>query len=1020
MACGGLLAGAQEQRRKPATVLFCDIAGSTALAERIDPEAVRELMVAYFNEMRIAIEAHGGTVEKFIGDAVVGVFGVPIAHEDDALRGVRAAAEMRERLAALNEDLERRFGARLSLRIGVNTGEVMAGDPAARESFVSGDTVNVAARLEQAASADGVLLGETTHALVARSVEAEAQPPLPVKGKTLPLQAYRLVRVQLEAEPAAPGRSSRFVGREHELEQLVSLIGLVRSSGTPARAVVLGEAGVGKSRLVAAALESVGPAVRVLSVRCLPYGEDITYFPLAQLVRQTAAIRESDDRSAARARIERVFADAPDAAVAPGILAQVLGLADGSASADEIAWAARRLLEIMASDRPLVLQVDDLQWAEEPLVELLMDTVRRGRKPILVLGLARPEFAARRPDWTADVRLQPLSSEEARRFLLHLPSGTGLAPDSQARLLAAAGGNPLFLEELVAYLAATGEETDLPPTLDALLTARLDARSAEERRTLECAAIEGEAFHRGAVLLLAAPDSESQVDAALTRLADDSLVRRGQSDFENEEAFEFHHLLVRDAAYRGMAKRRRADLHLLFAGWLEGKLGARFVEAAEIVAYHLEQVCHLRAELGPLDEDTRAVGARAAELLVGTGQRSLARGDAGAALSLFTRAAVLAPAGSTQIDIALSRGIAAREASELVLSEAVLEAVARDATHAKLELVAARAHLELALTQLHLRPAETSPRLQLVGERALETFEERDDDRGRALALFVLAQGHWHALRLAEEELLLERALVHAERAQDERLIAAIVVPLARSVLFGPRPAADAVPRVEELLVRARRIGPTIAATVTVMLGVLEAIRGRAIRARELVHASLVVLEESASPLAAARALSWAGLAESTLGNAERAEQHLRRSFDVHERFGERGVGSTAAALLARALVDLGRVEESERLSSLALEWSSAGDIATQAYARSARALALVARGANDEARREALAAVELSAGSDFANQRGNASFDLAVVLRACGDELGARRAALEAQAYFADKGNNAAAERAAALARST
>ena len=533
----------------------------------------------------------------------------------------------------------------------------------------------------------------------------------------------------------------------------------------------------------------------------------------------------------------------------------MLGLADGSASADEIAWAARRLLEIMASDRPLVLQVDDLS-GRRATRRAPHGHGRRGRKPILVLCLARPEFAARRPDWTADVRLQPLSNEEARRFLFELPSGSRLAAGSQARLLAASGGNPLFLEELVAYLAATGEEMDLPPTLDALLTARLDARPAQERRALECAAIEGEVFHRGAVLLLAAPDLESQVDGALTRLADDSIVRRGDSAFENEEAFEFHHLLVRDAAYRGMAKRRRADLHLLFAGWLEGKLGARFVEAVEIVAYHLEQVCHLRAELGPLDEDTRAVGARAGELLVGTAQRSLARGDAGAALGLFTRAAVLAPAESTQIEIALGRGIAAREASELALSETVLETVGRDAARAGLDLIAARAHLELALTQLHLRPVETSPRLQLVGERALQTFEERDDDHGRALALFVLAQGHWHALRLADEEQLLERALVYAERAQDDRMIAAILVPLARSVLFGPRPAADAVPRFEELLVRAQRIGPTIAATVTVMLGVLEAIRGRAIRARELVRASLAVLEESASPLAVARALS--------------------------------------------------------------------------------------------------------------------------------------------------------------------
>ena len=312
----GLLTGAQEQRRKPATVLFCDIAGSTALAERIDPEAVRELMVAYFNEMRIAIEAHGGTVEKFIGDAVVGVFGVPIAHEDDALRGVRAAAEMRERLAALNEDLDAASGRACRCE-SVSTQErwwraILPPGRASSPATPSTSPRVSSRRLRPTASCSGRRPMRSSP-----GGRGQAQPPLSVRGKTLPLRAYRLVRVHREAE-SAPGRSSRFVGRERELELLVSLIGLVRSSGAPARSLVLGEAGVGKSRLVAAALESVEPDVRVLSVRCLPYGEDITYFPLAQLVRQAAAIGESDDRSAARARIERVFAGTPDAAVAPG------------------------------------------------------------------------------------------------------------------------------------------------------------------------------------------------------------------------------------------------------------------------------------------------------------------------------------------------------------------------------------------------------------------------------------------------------------------------------------------------------------------------------------------------------------------------------------------------------------------------------------------------------------------------------------------------------------------------------
>ena len=254
----------QDQRRKPATLLFADVAGSTELGERIDAEAVRELMLAYFREMRSAIEAHGGVVEKFIGDAVVGVFGVPAAHEDDALRGVRAAAEMQQRLALLNTRLERRFGARLSVRIGVNTGEVVAGDSSMRESFVSGDTVNVAARLEQAAPIDGVLLGETTYVLVARAVEVEAMPPLEVKGKTLPLRVYRLLGVRRD-HAGAPPRATPFVGRERELAVLAAALDRLRSSGMASRVLVLGDAGVGKSRLVETALEQTRGAVRVPS-----------------------------------------------------------------------------------------------------------------------------------------------------------------------------------------------------------------------------------------------------------------------------------------------------------------------------------------------------------------------------------------------------------------------------------------------------------------------------------------------------------------------------------------------------------------------------------------------------------------------------------------------------------------------------------------------------------------------------------------------------------------------------------
>jgi class 3 adenylate cyclase/tetratricopeptide (TPR) repeat protein len=1003
-----LLVAEQDQRRKPATLLFADVAGSTALAERIDAEALRELMLAYFREMRGAIEAHGGLVEKFIGDAVVGVFGMPQAHEDDALRGVRAASEMQNRLAVLNTRLEEQYGARLSVRIGINTGEVVAGDASTLESFVSGDAVNVAARLEQSAPPDSVLLGETTFALVERAVDVELLPPLAAKGKTLPLRAYRLLKLRSDAARPS-GRGTPFVARARELAVLAGAIDGVRSSGEAARILVVGDAGVGKSRLAATAIERAGRGMDVLSVRCLPYGEDITYFPVGQLIRLIVGIDERDDLSDALRQLDVFFGQRADARGASAILAQVLGLREGAATADEIGWATRRLLELRTAARPLALVVDDLQWAKEPFVQLLDGVVERVRAPVLLLCLTRPEFVAGPTGWTPDVSLEPLAEDEAEQLVRELAAP--LAPTLRARVLAAAGGNPLFLEELVAYVDVAGERIDLPPTLEALLSTRLDSLAEDERRVLECAAVEGEVFHRGAVLTLVGAEREPELDASLARLADDALLWRVASSYDDDVAFRFHHVLLRDAAYRSTAKRRRADLHLRFAGWLEQKLGPRLTEAAEILGYHLEQAWVLRGELGPIDDETTIVAGRGADVLDGAGRRSLARGDAEVALNLFTRAGALASDSPVRIEIALRRGVAAQEAAAFELGESVLAAVEREAGEAGLEGIEARARIQLALLRFHRRPVDHAAALRHVGEQTLATFERLGDNEGRALALSLLAHERWLALHCAEAERMLELALAQGDVLED-RLTASMLVALARAVLFGPRPVDEAATRCEELLVRAHGLGPTAEAAISIRLAALEAMRGRPERARRLTGDSIAVLEEIGSPLLVGGAAQYAGLAELVLGDAVRAEAHLRRSFELLEQLGDRSVASSSAALLSRALVDRGDLDESRRLSSVALEWSGRDDVVTQAYARSAHALILVAEGATEEARREGELAVELSSASDFTSQRGDAFADLATVLRACGDEAGARRAGDEARFCFVAKGNLPAAER--------
>ena len=369
--CGASLAPSDAvERRKLATLVFCDVSGSTALGERVDAETVRSLMLSYFQEMREALERHGGTVEKFVGDAVLAVFGVPDTHEDDALRACRAALEMQARLASLNEEFERRYETRIALRVGVNTGEVVAGDASSRETFVTGDPVNAAARLEQAAGPGEVLIGEPTYRLVRDSVAVEAVEPLTAKGKSEPLAAYRLLEVAgLGPLPRRSG--TPLVGREQELMLLEREFDAAVAERRCRLVTVVGEPGVGKSRLAAELVTRVGARARAVRGGCLSYGEGITYWAMGQIVRDLAGIGDEHSAIQARARIDAVCGDAPDGATVAAQIAQLLGIREGVTTAEEIAWAVKRFLAAAAEERPLLVLVDDIHWAEPALFELL-------------------------------------------------------------------------------------------------------------------------------------------------------------------------------------------------------------------------------------------------------------------------------------------------------------------------------------------------------------------------------------------------------------------------------------------------------------------------------------------------------------------------------------------------------------------------------------------------------------------------------------------------------------------------
>ena len=483
--CGAALASpaASREVRKTVTVLFCDLTGSTALGEQTDPEALRALLARYFERMKAIIEVHGGTVEKFIGDAVMAVFGVPAAHEDDALRACRAAVEMRDALPELG----------IAGRIGVNTGEVVTGT---EERLATGDAVNVAARFEQAAAPAEVLIGEPTLALVREAVVAEPVEPLTLKGKSHPVPAYRLVSVL-----DAPERShaSRFVGRERELRSLAEAWERVQAQPRCELVTVVGDAGVGKSRLVSEAL--TGIAARVVRGRCLPYGEGITYWPVVEVVKQLAVL-PADPAAAAAIR-------------------SVLGESEVGTSGDEIAWAFRKLLEEQA---PLVVVFDDIQWGEETFLDLVESTaLLSSGAPLLLLCMARPELVERRPGWPGTLRLEPLPAEQADALI-----GDAVSDELRERIARAAGGNPLFISEMLAMAAEDGD-VDVPPTLKALLAARLDQLDEAERRVLERGSVEGEIFHRGGVQALA-PEENAGHDPARSARTAPARASRPRSD----------------------------------------------------------------------------------------------------------------------------------------------------------------------------------------------------------------------------------------------------------------------------------------------------------------------------------------------------------------------------------------------------------------------------------------------------------------------------------------------------------
>jgi class 3 adenylate cyclase/tetratricopeptide (TPR) repeat protein len=1013
LACGAPLEGpvAPREMRKTVTVVFSDLIDSTPLGESLDVETYRRMLSRYFIEVSRVLEHHGGTVEKFIGDAVMAVFGIPVVHEDDALRAVRAATELRESLHTLNEQFEAEYGMGIRVRTGINTGEVIAGDPSEGQAFATGDAVAVAQRLEAAASAGEILIGDPTLRLVREAVLVEPLEPLELKGKSQPVRAWRLLGVLSGAPAFARRLDSPMVGRERELERLRKAFDEATTRRECRVINVIGTAGIGKSRLVNELLEGIGDEAMVLEGRCLPYGKGITYWPLRDLVRRAGG-------ELTRERIEELLDGDPDAEKIAGRVAGAIGIAGSTSAPEETMWAVRRMLEHLARKQPLVISFDDLQWAEDTfldLIEYLLGWIVDA--PILIVCLARPELLELHPGWLAAtpsasaIVLDPLSESEAEALLELLRGETELTADLFLRITEAAEGNPLFVEQMLAMLTEDGStlhDLAIPPTIHALLAARIDRLEPEERALIERASVIGKEFWRGAIIELTPPEERESSGARLMALTRKELIEPGPSIFAEEDGFRFRHILIRDAAYLGVPKETRADLHEGYVAWLERTTGPKSSELDEILGYHLEQAFHYRSELGPVGDEASELACRAGESLGRAGRRAMVGGgDIAAAASLISRAVALLPEEHPRRpDLLTELGSARMMAGDFAGADEVLEEAAALAAETGDDRLQSRALIELEFYKSFTGSEDVTRTIPEVTARAIPILEGAGDHLGLARAWRLRSELDIRAARWGARSEALDRALDYAREAGDlRREVAFLIGQLAQALYFGPTPVEEAIDRCERFLsdVTADR---SLEAAIGSTLAGLHAMRGDFDQARQLWSNAQKLYEALGLGFRRAGRSYIPAWIETLAGDYEAAERELRWGYETVERMGAESTQATLAPFLAEALYRQERDEEAERLTEVSEELAPADDVVPQVLWRSVRAKILARRGEVEQAERLGREACSLSEGTDFPELRASTSLDLAEVLDAVGKRDEAQELVSRARELYEQKGN--------------
>ena len=897
-------AAPERELRKTVTVLFCDVTGSTSIGEQTDPEALRALLGRYFDRMRGIIESHGGTVEKFIGDAVMAVFGIPAAHEDDALRACRAAVEMRDALPEL----------RVGARVGVSTGEVVTGTA---ERLATGDAVNVAARLEQSADSGEILLGEETHTLVAHAVDAIELEPLQLRGKSQASRVFRLISVHADATAIPRRADTPFAGRTREVEQLRAAYSDV-AAGTGARLLtVLGDAGIGKSRLVREFFRDVASEAAVLVGRCPPYGEGVTFSPVREIFRAAGGDEQTLE-----------------------------------VSSYEVFAATRRLLTEIAAERPVVVAFDDVHWAEPTMLDLIEHLAARlGDASVLVLCIARPELTEMRPQWSRTpwtaVALEPLSFSESQGLIDSL----GAPEEVRATIRQLAEGNPLFIEQVTAFALEAGGEAALTASIRAVLQARLDRLHPDERSVLERAAVLGRSFSFEDVLELIPP---AERDRAQGRLFD--LARRGllRPDAAGEQGFRFSHALIRDAVYDSMPKALRATLH---------EAAARHVTSLVVAGFHLERAFRLRDELGVRDVD---LGIRAGRLLGRAAQEAAGHGDVPSAISLFERARAVLPPNDPEVPLLLTLlGAAQVNAGDTAAAASTLDAAVEAAVGLDDRAAELHARIERQFVQMF---AEATPPEEgtALATAAIPELEELGDELALARAWWLKSSADLAACRWRGRAQSIEQALEHARRADaGVEMVGTLAGLLAQALLHGPTPVPEALDRVSRLR-EELKLDPAQTAPVLTSRAGLLAMAGEIDQARTELGRAAALNEEFGLRFRRATQGFVGAQIELAAGDLEAAERELRTSSSALADYGAATSATTHKALLAGVLCSRGSLEEAEEQAREVAADAVADDVLTQVLWRTALAQTRSQRGAAEEAQELARRALVLCEGIEF------------------------------------------------------